>query len=118
MLFDFSAAKAQARQAVHDYLAVPALYSDKTLDTPVDVNVRWHSKIDRFGDLDGGKWAEIIDGVNRVIFNRPELTEKGLDVRKGGTVTLTVGDITANLVLDTLEPNNGPIEVIWLVTRK
>lgn len=117
-LVDFASIKAEARQAVHDYLSVPATYIDPSLTEPVPINIRWHNKIDRFGDLDTGKWAEVIEGIHRIIFNRPELTELALTPRKNGKVTLTMYDITTTFNLDTMEPDTGPIEIIWMVVRK
>lgn len=114
MAFNFSACKALARRTVHTYLSVGALYTHSPLDEPVGLRVRWHNKIARFGDLEDGGYAEIVEGINRLIFDADELDEKGIVLMKGAKVTLTdPGFNNAALVLDTAEPRIGPIEVIW-----
>lgn len=119
MRFDFAALKSQVRQTVHDTLAVPALYHSVDLDVPVELTVRWHTKIDRFGDLDGMGYAEVIDGINRVIFNRPELQEHGLVLRGGGEVELTSSGFEGvRLVLVSMEPDSGPVDESWVVAQR
>lgn len=118
-MFDFAELKSQARQALHDALAVSAQYMDDDLVMPVDITVRWHNKIDRFGDLESGGYPEVVDGINRMIFNIPELTEKGLQLHAGGEVTITApGFNNAVLVLASMEPRVGPIEEIWMVGHR
>jgi hypothetical protein len=117
MPFDFAALKAQARRAVHDTLAVDAVYEDAHLPEPVGLRVRWHNKISRFGDIENIGYSEIIEGINRVIFDREELNEKGIMLRRGGRVTLTAPQYEgAVLVLDSQEPHSGPINLTWLVS--
>ena len=106
--------KARARRDIHGAFCVPAQYTDETLTEPVDVTVRWHHRIDRFGDLDSGGYAEVVDGIERLIFNRDELAEKGVQLRRRGAVTLTEPEWAgAVLRLDTREPYDGPVEEIW-----
>lgn len=116
MAFDFSAYKRLARRTVHDFLSTTASYAHATLAEPVELRVRWHNKIARYGDLEGGGYAEVIEGVNRLIFDADELNEKGVVPVQGARVTLT--DAAFNntvLILDTAEPRVGPVEVIWNV---
>lgn len=116
MFFDFIELKSQARQALHDAMAVPAQYTDADFVIPVDITVRWHNKIDRFGDIVDTGYSELIDGINRVIFNVPELVEKELTISRGGHLQLTDPRFGgATLVLDSMEPRVGPVEEIWLV---
>jgi len=118
MPFDFAALKARTRRVVHDTLAVAALYDHVGLVVPVELRVRWHNKIARFGDIENVGYAEIIEGINRVIFDRDELNEKGVVLERGGRVTLTPPQYHgAVLVLDTMEPDTGPIDQTWLVGR-
>lgn len=106
--------RTRARRDIHGAFSVAAVYSDDTLDEPVPVSVRWHHRIDRFGDLDAGGYAEVVDGVERLIFDRDELAEKGLQLRRHGLVTLTeTGWSGIALRLDTREPYDGPVEEIW-----
>jgi hypothetical protein len=119
MPFDFAAAKARVRQIVHNTLAVPASYLDDTLDEAVSINVRWHDKINRLGNLENMGWAEQIDGIDRIIFNLPEVTSKGLTLQQKGVVTLTnplYG--STSFTLEAQEPIIGPIEVIWIVSKQ
>lgn len=119
MTFDFGAWKAEARQVVHDNLAVSASYLDSTLDEPVELGVRFHSKINRFGDMLEQGWAEVLEGVNRLLFNIPELTEKDVTLRRGGKVTFTApGFENIVLVLHAQEPSTGPITLVYQVSQE
>lgn len=119
MAFNFSACKALARRTVHSYLSVGALYAHSTLAEPVELRVRWHNKIARYGDLEDGGYAEVVEGINRVIFDADELNKKGVVLMKGAHVTLTDPEFNnAVLVLDTAEPRVGPIEIIWGVVPR
>lgn len=119
MAFDFAALKAETRQVVHDTLAVSASYLDSTMAEPVDLTVRFHTKINRFGDMLDQGWAEVIEGVNRLIFNVPELTEQGVTLRRGGKVTFTApGYESIVLVLHAQEPDTGPVELIYQVSQE
>lgn len=116
MSFDFAELKAQTRQALHDAMAVSALYLDDDLVMPAELTVRWHNKIDRFGDIENVGYSELVEGINRVIFNIPQLTELGIALQAGGELTITApGFDDAVLVLTAKEPKVGPIEEIWLV---
>lgn len=115
MGFDFAEAKAQARRAVHDTLGASALYQDHTMSTPVDIRVRWHSKIDRFGDNEGAGYAEVIEGIHRVILEREQA--RLLNVIHTGRITIAkLGG--AVLTLDAMEPYDGPYEEIWTVSKQ
>lgn len=106
--------KAKTRRAIHGVFSVRAQYQDFTMAAAVDITVRWHHRIDRFGDIESGGYAEQIDGIERAIFNREELAEKGVVLRRRGLVTLTEGEWGgAVLRLDTKEPRDGPVEEIW-----
>lgn len=119
MRFDFAQLKSQARQALHDAMAVPARYIDDDLVMPVDLTVRWHNKIDRFGNLVETGYSEVIEGVNRVIFNRAQLTARGVLLQVGGEVVITApGFDGVTLVLSSMEPHAGPVEEIWLVVQR
>lgn len=119
MPFNFSAYKALARRTVHTYLSAGALYSHSDLAEPVDIRVRWHNKIARYGDLEDGGYAEVVEGVNRLIFDAAELNEKNIVLAKGAHIALTDPEFdNAVLVLDTAEPRVGPIEIIWGVVSQ
>lgn len=81
---------------------------------PVDIRVRWHHRIDRFGDIESGGYAEQIDGIERAIFDKSELAEKGVVLKRRGIIELTEeGWNGVRLRLDTMEPKDGPVEEIW-----
>jgi hypothetical protein len=119
MAFDFAALKSRSRQALHDALAVPADYIDEDLVMPAELTVRWHNKINRFNSADELGLAEYIEGIDRVIFNIPQLEAQGVVLKAGGEVTLTHPAFEgAVLVLSAKEPQVGPIEEIWLVGKR
>lgn len=113
MGFDFAAAKKQLRTTVMDTLGMDAFYSDDQTVVPVMIRARWHSKIDRFGDMGNAGYAEVIEGVERLILNEEQA--RLLNVKRGGVVSfpsLGGGFVT----LEAREPKDGPIEEIWSVT--
>lgn len=126
MAIDWSSIKASTRRAVHDVFKVGATYQDHTMSQPVPVSVRWHNKIGVIGQETNQGYAEVIEGVDRVIFNREELeqtkyiTDNRMPITpiKGGRVTLM--DALYNnavLVLDSREPIVGPVDEVWSVAR-
>jgi hypothetical protein len=115
MEFDWAEAKACARQTVHDVLQVAATVVVAPGQDAQDISVRWHDKINRFGNLDNAGWAQTVEGIDRLIFNRPELETKGIVLSGNSTVTLNAaGD---KFQLDVKEPPNGPVEEVWVVVR-
>lgn len=116
MPFDFAALKARTRQIVHDTLAVEGEYTHPTKVGAVTLRVRWHNKLVRTGELLDTGYAEVLEGVDRVIFNRPELHEKSVVLTRGGQVRLTDPRFNgAVLVLDSQQPIVGPVEEIWMI---
>lgn len=132
MAFDFTQVKIAARRAVHATLGVRALYQDSSLSSPVEIKARWHNKIDRFGDLDNQSYAELIQGIDRVVFAAADA--RTIDVKRGGILTFPGygagtgvglgsplgGSETGPLafVLQNREPSDGPYKEVWSVTRK
>lgn len=113
MQFDFAAAKKEARQIVMDTLGMDAFYTDSTHLTPVAIRARWHTKIDRFGDNGNIGYAEVIEGVQRLILTEAQARQIG--VRRGGVVTFPSLEGVA-VTLEALEPKDGPTEEIWTVS--
>ena len=106
------------RRDLHDTFAITASYQDSTLLEPVDVNIRWHSRYETFGNLSEQGYAEIVDNVDRIVFDIDELVTLELTPRVGGLVTITEdgwGD--AVLVLRLSDPRIGPVENVWQVGR-
>ncbi len=124
MAFDFSKAKLLVRQTVHETLAVQAFYRDSSMNAYVPVKARWHNKIDRMGDLDNQSYAELIQGIDRVIFSAEEA--RTLGVKRGGEIMFSGyspsndsgegGDL--RFTLQVREPAGGPFEEVWEVSRK
>lgn len=112
MAFDFAAAKTRTRREVMKTLGVDALYTDSTHVVPVPLRARWHTKIDRFGDNGNAGYAEVIEGIERLILDREQA--RLIDVRRTGVVTFpTLGG--ASVTLEAREPSDGPVEEIWAV---
>jgi hypothetical protein len=107
----------QARRDIHAAFSVSASYRDTTMPAPIDVSVRWQ---DRFttgvGDISGGDYARVFDNIDKIIFDIDELAAKGITPRQGATVTLL--DYGVILVLDSREPYNGPVTLVWTVERR
>lgn len=118
MAYDFAALKATVRQTVQDVMSTEAEYVSPSGETTA-LRVRWHNKIARVGDLLDAGYAEVIEGVNRVIFNIPELDEKNVKLERDGEVRLTNPHFRgAVLVLVAMEPEVGPIEQIWTIAHE
>lgn len=116
MVFDFAAAKLQTRRLVHETFGVDGLYQDNSMSTPAPIRVRWHSKIDRFGDLESAGYAEVIEGIDRVILSAAQARE--LNVIATGIISLQVADIgTVRLSLSAREEAEGPFEECWMVAK-
>jgi uncharacterized iron-regulated membrane protein len=114
MAFNFASAKNAARQAVHTTLGVTALYEDDATNAPVEIKARWHNKIELSGDLDSQSYAEVIQGVDRVIFAAADA--RAIPVKRGGTITIPdYENIVFTLAL--MEPSNGPYTEVWQVAR-
>lgn len=87
--------------------------------------MRYHNKIDRNGDLDGD-YAEIIDGIDRLVFNDENLAEVSAALVEAGEAPLSLQRAAVvtipeykglRFTLDSQEPPDGPLEVIWVVAR-
>ena len=115
MTFDFASEVAQARRVVHDTLGVAATYQDDSMDAPEDIKVRWHNKITTHGDLLETGYAQLIEGIDRIILvpeDTPDITFK-----RTGIVTITAwGTPGFAFTLDTQEPATGPLEQVWKVS--
>lgn len=104
------------RQVVHKTLSVSALYSD-SLVTNIPITVRWHSKISVHGDLENQGYAQILEGVDRLIFYDAELVAASLALKRGGLIVIPKYQ-NATFALDALNPTDGPVNVIWSVARQ
>lgn len=110
--------KARARKAVHTAFSVSADHRAYGSDTPTAVKVRWHNKLVLQGNGTSDGYASTIEGIDRLVFDLDELTEKNIELERGDTVTM--GPLYQNvvLVLEEKEPATGPVEQKWWVARK
>ena len=113
--FDWQKLKARTRQIVHNTFAGSSTYLDPSLSVPVPLDVRWHNKMVVGGDLESGGYAEIVEGIERIIFNVPQLELVALVPKVRALVTMEDG---TKLRLTVKEPKVGPVEEIWQVTRE
>lgn len=118
MAYDHAAVKARVRRTVHNTLGIAAEYVDDTMAAPEQLRVRWHNRIVQTGDLQNGGYAEIIDGINRVIFDIDELLLKGVIVHRGGRLKISAPAFNgAVLVIGERDSDCGPIEQTWYVGK-
>jgi hypothetical protein len=115
--FSFSEAKAEARRAVHDTFAVPAMYSDAVVTTPVEVHVRFHSRRATEVLLPGEGLAEVLEATPRVLFDKAEMANLGLTAMRNGQLVFAVYD-NLTVVLDVEEKYDGPIYTAWTAIQK
>lgn len=118
MAYDRAQSLALARKTVHKTLGIPALYTDPTGFVRKTVRVRWHSRLALQGNIIDAGYTEFLEGVKRVIFNAVELREQNITLKKNGTLTIRPIGLEKDVVLtlDTLEPSEGPENIIWGVT--
>ena len=111
----FAALRLQARRTVHDTFAGPATYQDSSMDEAVALRVRWHNKRATLGDIESQGYAQVVDSVDRLVFDQDELTTKDVTLRHRGVVTMDDGAVYS---LDVQDPSNGPISVSWTAVRQ
>jgi len=91
--------RAAARLAVHEQFGLPATYTAPDVGAvALPITVRWHTKSVRHGDLDREGYAQQNEDVNRMLFNRLEVTP----VRNGIVVLEGVA-----YAVDFVLPNDG-----------
>lgn len=102
-----------------DGLTFASDYEGETL------TVRYHTKLDQTGDLDGN-YGEILDGIDRLVFHDDNLAEVSQALQSNGEAPLTLargakitipGYKDLKFKLDTQEPPDGPGETVWAVAR-
>jgi len=113
---DWFTVRRQARKDVHSTFALLATYSD-TLGSAIGLHVRWHSRFTAaIGDIPGGDYARVLENIDRLVFDVDELAERQVNLRRAGLVVFD--DYPEHqFTLDVSEPSDGPVTVIWTVTR-
>lgn len=119
MVFDFATAKSLLRRRVQETFGVQAFYSDASISTPVEIGARWHNRISKpFGDLDNGGYAEIIEGIDRILLIPETVDGDPVTLQRLGVVTFPTLLPGVEFILEHKEPSTGPLEEAWAVTRK
>lgn len=116
MAFDFTSALAGMRKIVHATMGHAAAYS-YGVQAAQAVTVRWHDKQVLQGALGDAGYSEVVEGIDRLIFNKTELVANSVVLNRGGKITLGAQWNNVVLNLEALEPTHGPEEVIWKVSR-
>lgn len=112
---DWTDLRRQARRTVHAAFSVPAHLNRSP--TPIALSVRWHDKfVKAIGDIGDG-YAQVLENIDKVMFDEDELTTKGITLARGDVITLDEYD-DFTLTLDTKEPSDGPLKVTWNIQRQ
>jgi hypothetical protein len=115
--------KIAARNSLHARLAEPCTYEDRA--TPVTPSVEQSAEglilTVRFAMKTRIASAEsdavsIMENIERLIFNQPQLDALGLELDVGGVVSVPGYEI--NFILDQPIDPDGPINVYWTVVRE
>lgn len=134
MGFSFQKARVQVRKTVHNTFSVQAFYRNNDVDIPVELTVRYHTKLAlQGGPNDTEGYAQYYENIDRVIFNVDELSEKSVVLQRTGVLwipgygdgvvydpsTQESGPSNGSVAfeLDVAEPINDPAYVIWNVTK-
>lgn len=92
--------KDEAQLAVHRQFALPATYTPPGVGaSPVVVQVRHHTRVATYGDLDREGFAQTVDDVNQIIFDTCEATPE-----KRGVVEFEDG---RRYKVETVQPQLG-----------
>lgn len=86
--------------------------SPEQIEAGLSLTVRWHHKLKIIGENTQAD-AGILEGVNRLVFNQPQLDSLGLVLAKHGIVD--IAGLGKRLRLDYLEESDGPLNVYWSV---
>ena len=113
--------KTQARRARHQAFAVPVQFYPKgarsALALVPPLTARLHNRVTVAADPLGGGYAQITEGITRLLFSRDELAAAGLVPKQGDRVAFGPPfDVT--VLLDTKDTPNGPVVEKWNVSRK
>lgn len=108
----WAAVKAQARRQVHQTFAVRCLYRETQNATPVEVQARLHGRIQIGGNNGpGGGYAQIIEGVHQIIFDKTDLIAANIIPKRNAYVTFP--DYGSNFQLDARDSDSGPVVEKW-----
>lgn len=117
---DLADIKRSSRLALHGAMSVGVIWSDGIDTLPAGgedrtvLSARWGNKLVQQGDL-GGDYANIIEGIERIIFQDAQLTALGITLARGDTILFP--KYGAKFELDQREDSDGPLNVYWSVSR-
>lgn len=116
MAFSFADAKARLRRAVHDTLAVDALYTDSSVNDfePVCIKARYHNKLELSGDPNNEGFAQMLQGIDRIVLIPSDYP--GLTFKRGDTIEFPAYALT--FMLGETEPSDGPLRQVWHVVAR
>ena len=114
-MFDFAKAKASLHQTVHTVLGVGAHFKYNSSSVGIPIKARPHSRLVQQGQIEN-VGAEVIEGIEQVVFNSPELREIGIVPARGNIVSFDHVP-GYELMLDFRLPTQSAIEEIWAVIR-
>ena len=120
----FSAIKREARSALHSVLAEPC-----TCDMPdgtsypsaeqsaggLRLTARFASKLKTHAPLDGGDGLAVLEPIERLVFQTPQLEALGLTLVQGAVIHMVGYGLS--FVLDQPLDPDGPLNEYWTVTR-
>lgn len=121
MPFDFASVKSLVRRTVHKTFGVQAFYTDDSVDAPIETRARLHNRISKpFGDLvDGAGYAEVIEGIDRIVLIPEDLQGFPFTLKRGGVITFPQTHPGQEFVLEYMEPEGAlHPEVAWQVSKK
>lgn len=111
----FADIRRQMRRDVHAAFAVSATYEDAFTAGPVAITVRLHNRVVQgVGGIND--YVAVLESVDTLVFNAEELSGLGITLsRKGVIKLLDYGNY--EMVLDTQDPPDGPLKIVWAVDR-
>jgi hypothetical protein len=113
-LSDWFVIQQNTRRDVHAAFALLAEYTDQVVTSPVVLHVRWHQQFGLpIGSISRDD-ASVFESIDRVVFDRQELLDNGLTIRRGGRVYFVDRDFV--LTLDNKQLNSGPVTEVWTVS--
>lgn len=117
MPFDFGLAKKQLRRTVHDTLRVAAVLT-RVGGGVEELQVRFHEKLIRAGQADNfsGVVSEIIEGVDRIVFDNEDLVTRSIVLQRGDRLEIPIYQMS--FLLDTQNLDDGAVTITWQVTRQ
>lgn len=120
MPFNFASVKLLTRRTTHRVFGVQAFYSDDSVGV-VETRARLHNRIAKpHGDLvDGAGFAEVIEGIDRIVLIPEDLHGYPITLKRGGVFTFPQTHPGEEFILDVQEPDKAIYPAVaWHVVKK